>query len=191
MTAILLRWLVLAGLCLLWVAPAHAEDRATRTAQKHFERAQKLYNLGKFDQALDEYEAAYDAKPLADFLFNIAQCYRNLEDFDRAIFSFKKYLEEKPEAEDRGQVEKFIDELEDKRDAGLGKKFVGTPPPPPPPRAPPKVVKAAPFYKQWWFWTGVAVAGAGAGFGVYEVTKSGAPSTDLGNIGRIGAQLRW
>jgi hypothetical protein len=37
----------------------------------------------------------------------------------------------------------------------------------------------------------VAVVGAGAGFGVYEATKSGAPSTDLGNIGRIGAQLRW
>jgi len=157
-------------------------------AQKHFEKAQKFYNLGKFELALTEYEAAYDAKPLADFLFNIAQCYRNLEDYDRAIFSFKKYLKEKPDADDRTQVEKFIDDLEEKRDAGQGKKFVDKPPPPPPP---PPAAKEDPFYKKWWFWTGVAVVGAGAGFGVYEVTKSGAPSTDLGNIGRIGAHISW
>jgi tetratricopeptide (TPR) repeat protein len=189
MTASLFRWLVLASLCFASVRPAHAEDRATKSAQKHFDKAQKLYNLGKFEQALEEYEAAYDAKPLADFLFNIAQCYRNLEDYDRAIFSFKKYLAEKPDADDRTQVEKFIDELEEKRDAGQGKKFVDKPPPPPPP--PPAAAKDDPFYKKWWFWTGVAVVGAGAGFGVYEATKSGAPSTDLGNIGRIGAQFRW
>jgi len=181
----LLRWLVLASLTLFSIAPAHAEDKATKAAQKHFEKAQKLFNLGKFDAALTEYEAAYEAKPLGDFLYNIAQCYRNLEDYDRAIFSFKKYLKEKPDAEDRAQVEKFIDELEDKKQRGEGQKFVDKQPPPPPP--PPKVVQHDdPFYKKWWFWTGIAVVGAAGGVGIYEATKGGgAPSTDLGNIGRI------
>ena len=186
MTSTLLRWLVLASLCLVVaVRPARADDRATRTAQKHFEKAQKLFNLGKFDAALDEYEAAYDAKPLGDFLYNIAQCYRNLEDYDRAIFSFKKYLKEKPDADDRAQVEKFIAELQDKKERGEGQKFVDKPPPPPPP------VKVSeddtPIYKKWWFWTGIVVVGAAGGIGIYEATKSTTPSTDLGNIGRI----RW
>ncbi len=181
----LLRWLAIASVFLIACGVANADDKATRIAQKHFEKAQKLYNVGKFQQALDEYEAAYDAKPLGDFLFNIAQCYRNLEDYDRAIFSFKKYLKEKPDADDRDQVEKFISELEDKRDRGEGQKFVKKdepvePPPPPPPH------HDDPFYKKWWFWTGVLVIGAGAGVGIYEVTKNpGPPSTDLGNIGRV------
>jgi tetratricopeptide (TPR) repeat protein len=177
----LLRWLVLASLTLFSIS-AHAEDRATKAAQKHFEKAQKLFNLGKFDEALTEYEAAYEAKPLGDFLYNIAQCYRNLEDYDRAIFSFKKYLKEKPDADDRAQVEKFIDELEEKKQRGEGQKFVDKPPPPPPPIV---VAHDDPFYKKWWFWTGVAVVGVAGSVGIYEVTKGGAPSTDLGNIGRI------
>jgi tetratricopeptide (TPR) repeat protein len=181
MTSTLLRWLVLASLCLVAVRPAHAEDRATKAAQKHFEKAQKLFNLGKFDAALEEYEAAYEAKPLGDFLYNIAQCYRNLEDYDRAIFSFKKYLKEKPDADDRAQVEKFIDELEDKKARGEGQKFVDKPPPPPPP----PLAQETPIYKKWWFWTGIAVVGAAGGFGIYEATKSSTPATDLGNIGRI------
>lgn len=183
----LLRWLVIASL-VIGIGIAHADDKATRLAQKHFGKAQKLYNVGKFQQALDEYEAAYDAAPLPDFLFNIAQCYRNLEDYDRAIFSFKKYLKEKPDADDRAQVEKFIDELEEKRDRGEGQKFIkkDDPKPDQPPPPPPAVAHDDPFYKKWWFWTGVVVVGAGASFGIYEATKSsGPPATDLGNIGRV------
>jgi tetratricopeptide (TPR) repeat protein len=182
MSVSLLRWLVIAGLCLVAIAPARAEDRATRAAQKHFEKAQKLFSLGKFELALDEYQQAYDAKPLGDFLYNIAQCYRNLSDYDQAIFSFKKYLKEKPDAEDRAQVEKFIDELEDKKERGEGQKLIQKPPPPPPPA---EHADTTPIYKKWWFWTGVAVVGVAGGVGIYEVTKSGAPATDLGNIGRI------
>ncbi len=184
MTASLLRWLVVAGLCLVWITPARAEDRATRLAQKHFEEAQKLFSLGRFEQALDEYQDAYDAKPLGDFLYNIAQCYRNLGDYDQAIFSFKKYLKEKPDAEDRTQVEKFIDELEDRKARGEGQKLIQRPPPPPP------RTTDTPVYKTWWFWTGVAVVGVAGGVGIYEVSKSGAPSTDLGNIGRL-ARITW
>ena len=179
------RWVVIILLFGLGALPARAEDRATRAAQKHFAQAQKQFNLGKFDAALVEYEAAYDAKPLPDFLYNIAQCYRNLEDYDRAIFSFKKYLKEKPDADDRAQVEKFLDELEHKKEAGEGQKFVEKKPPPPQQPPPPAVAHDSPFYKQWWFWTGVVVVGAAAGIGVYEATKSNTPSTDLGNIGRV------
>jgi tetratricopeptide (TPR) repeat protein len=181
MTSALVRWLVLASLC-CFVVPAHADDLVTRTAKRHYERGEKLFALGKFDQALDEYQQAFDAKPLGDFLYNIGQCYRNLSDYNQAIFSFKKYLKLKPEADDRDKVERLIEELEEKRQRGEGEKFA---PKPDPVEPPPSQQAQTPIYKQWWFWTGLAVVGAG-GVGIYEATKrSGPPTTDLGNIGRV------
>ncbi|CAN5645066.1 hypothetical protein BH11MYX1_BH11MYX1_28880 [soil metagenome] len=184
MTSALLRWLVLAGLC-FFVAPAHADDLATRTAKRHYERGEKLFALGKFDQALDEYQQAFEAKPLGDFLYNIGQCYRNLSDYSQAIFSFKKYLKLKPDADDRDKVERLVEELEVKQQRGEGAKFAPKPAPVVPP---PRREADAPIYKKWWFWTGIAVVGAAGGFGLYEATKSsGPPPTDLGNIGRVFA----
>ena len=130
---------ILALLALLFaVSPrvARADDPATRAAKRHFDRGEKLFALGKFDEALDEYQKAFDAKPLPDFLFNIGQCYRNLGDYQQAIFSFKKYLKLEPDAPDKDKVEKLIDDLEEKQERGEGQKLVGKkdePPPPPPP----------------------------------------------------------
>jgi tetratricopeptide (TPR) repeat protein len=160
------------------VTSAHAEDLSTKAAKRHFDRGEKLFALGKFDDALDEYQKAFDAKPIPDFLFNIGQCYRNLGDYQQAIFSFKKYLKLEPDAPDKDKVEKLIDDLEEKQERGDGQKFVqrkGEPPPPPPVKP-----ESTPIYKKWWFWTGIAVVGGGAGFGVYEATKGGAPDTTLG-----------
>ena len=190
----------LAGLllaCLVAVATvpasafAQAPDEAARVrARKYFEKGQKLYNLGKFEEALGQYEKAYDEVELPELLFNIAQCHRNLDHFELAIFSFKKYLREKPAADNRAAVEKVIEELEAakaKRDAehppqrlppvptGHEPDGVGITKPPPAP---------TPYYKRWWFWTGVAVvAGGGLAAGVLIAGGGGGvPGSDLGNI---------
>ena len=173
------RLLVLLVLCAAVVA--HAEDPAMRSAKRHYDRGEKLFALGKFDEALDEYQKAFDAKPLPGFLFNIGQCYRNLGDYDQAIFSFKKYLKGDPDAPNKDAVQKLIDDLETKKERGEGEKFVGKQPakdtsPPPHP------ADHTPIYKQWWFWTGIAVVSIGGGIGVYEATRGGPPATDLGNL---------
>jgi len=155
--------------------PAYADDPATRAAKRHFERGEKLFALGKFDVALDEYQKAFDAKPIADFLFNIGQCYRNLGDLEQAIFSYKKYLKLEPDAPNKEAVDKLIEELEDKKQRSDSQKLVGTPPATP-------MAESKPFYTKWWFWTGVAAVGVAGGVGLYEGTRSSAPATDLGNI---------
>jgi tetratricopeptide (TPR) repeat protein len=163
-------------LCMV-VGIAGAEDRAA--AKKHFERGEKLFALGRFKDALDEYQAAYDAAPIADFLFNMGQCHRNLGDYEAAIFSFRKYLKAMPDADDRAQVEAYIKELEaeqDKRDAARFRLDER-------PEEPPPVEHGRPVYKKWWFWTAIAAVGAGAGAGVYFGTRTdGPPTTTLGNI---------
>lgn len=163
---------------------AHADDAATRAAKRHFERGEKLYALTRFSEALDEYQKAFDAKPIPDFLFNIGQCYRNLGDYDSAIFSYRKYLTAAPDAANRAQVEQLIAELESRKDQNDTHRLGLQPPrrtePPPPVAAPPA---DHPFYTRWWFWTGIGVVAAGGGVAAYELTRpSGPPSTNLGNI---------
>lgn len=179
---------LLVPICLALVAlirPAFADDPAERAAKRHYDRGQKLFSLHKFEEALEQYQKAFDAKPIPDFLFNIGQCHRNLGDYDAAIFSFKRFLKLDPEAPNRAQVEKLIEQLEEKRDVeDARRRQLDRRQPEPPPTRRSRSTTATPIYKKWWFWTGIAVAGAAGGLGVYAATRpDGPPDTDLGNIG--------
>lgn len=166
------------------------DDPALRAAKRHFQRGEKLYALAKFSEALDEYQEAFDAKPIPEFLFNIGQCYRNLGDYKSAIFSYRKYLKLAPEAANRERVEQLIRELEDKQDHSdtqrLGleprKTVVEAPEPEAASEDEPREAPSRPVYKRWWFWTSIVVVGAGGGVLAYELTRPSAPSTSLGNI---------
>ena len=164
---------------LAFVRVAHADDPALRAAKRHYDRGEKLFALGKFDEALDEYQKAFDAKPLPGFLFNIGQCHRNLGNLDQAIFSYKKYLTLQPDADNKEKVEQLIDELEQKKAQSDTEKFGLGNNQNPPPGGGGEPTK--PIYKKWWFWTGVGVVAAGAGVGTYLVLSGGPPGTDLGN----------
>ena len=180
--------LALCFLLLAFTRPAYAEDAAERAAKRHYDRGQKLFALQRFEDALEQFQKAFDAKPFPGFLFNIGQCHRNLGDYDAAIFSFKRYLRLDPEAENREQVEALIEELEEKKAEAdterlrLGKrKKRDREQPDDPPR---ETRDGSPVYSKWWFWTGVAAVATAGGVGIYFATKSdgGPPSTDLGHI---------
>lgn len=162
--------------------PASAEDKATRTARKHYEKGQKLFALRRFDEALLAYEAAFEAKPLPGFLFNIGQCHRNLGDYDAAIFTFRKYLRADPDTDNREAVLELLDELERKKEAEEAAKrdrIIGPPDPPPTGK---RDAGARPIYAKWWFWGGVAAV-AGAGVGTYLLVRDdGVPDSDLGHV---------
>jgi tetratricopeptide (TPR) repeat protein len=170
---------------------AWADDPALREAKLHFERGEKLYALTRFSDAIDEYQKAFDAKPLPDFLFNIGQCYRNLGDYDSAIFSYRKYLTLAQDPPNRTQVEQLIHDLEAKRATADSLR-----PPPSKPAPEPSIDQTTvhpptrhtgrppdrPIYARWWFWTGIAVVAAAGGVTAYELSTGGPPSTSLGNI---------
>jgi tetratricopeptide (TPR) repeat protein len=160
---------------------ASADDPALLEAKRHFERGEKLYALTRFSEAIDEYQSAFDAKPLPDFLFNIGQCYRNLGDFDSAIFSYRKYLKLAQDPPNREQVEQLIRDLE-ARTARSDTQRLGLKRPPPPPPTAPERPSGRPLYTRWWFWTGIAVVGVAGGVTAYELATAGPPSTSLGNI---------
>ena len=53
MTSSLVRFVFSLCAVLVLARVAYADDPATRAAKRHFDRGQKLFTLGKFDQALD------------------------------------------------------------------------------------------------------------------------------------------
>jgi len=93
--------------CILVAAPAQAapDPILVKKAKVHVEQARLAYNLGKFDEALRGYEAAYRLVPMPGLLFNLGQCHRHAGNHERAIFFFDGYLREaSPEAGQRTLV---------------------------------------------------------------------------------------
>ena len=55
------------------LVPCAALADSKEEARGHYREGQKLYNLGKFQEASVEFEKAYDVHPDAVFLFNLGQ----------------------------------------------------------------------------------------------------------------------
>jgi hypothetical protein len=112
--------LMLGPVQLAVAAPKRAQSRPERVdpeekqARVHFKKAERAFNLGKFADALISYQAAFEAKPLPAFVFNIAQCHRNLDDPERALFFYRRYLALDPEGPHRKLVESLIEEQQGK-----------------------------------------------------------------------------
>jgi tetratricopeptide (TPR) repeat protein len=191
---------------------AHADQQADiAAAQKLYDEGKRLYNVGKFDDAVVAFEKAYDLYRAPEFLFNIGQCYRNLRNFEKSIFVFESYLREKPSTDKRALVEELIAEMklevqrqrekqqQDEQDAQvLAKKQR---------EAQLEVLErqkqadleriererqqralveepgGKPVYKKWWFWT-IAGGVAVAAVGGIVLASSGdeLPSGSLGTI---------
>jgi tetratricopeptide (TPR) repeat protein len=94
--------------------PLAAASQDDKEARRLFQRAELSFNLGKFDDALADYQSAYQAKPLTGFLFNIAQCYRNLGNWERARFFYRRYLTLEPRSPNRRRVEDLVAEMTDR-----------------------------------------------------------------------------
>jgi tetratricopeptide (TPR) repeat protein len=94
---------------------AHAADK--RVAAAHFQKGRALFESGAFQAALDEFNAGYDAYPLAGFLVNIGQCQRKLDHLDEAATSFQKFLDSNPgDGKLRGEVQEALAEISSERD---------------------------------------------------------------------------
>lgn len=101
---------LLVSLCLCAVpGPTRAEDDAkTEEARRHFKSGQKLFELGHWDEAAREFEAAYAARSDPALLYNLAQAYRRKGEARRALDLYKNFLIKVPDAPQRPEVEKRI-----------------------------------------------------------------------------------
>lgn len=130
------------------LAPAAATaqtDAQKQKAKEHYEKATRLYDVSKYGEAIEEYQKTYLLMDDPILLFNIAQAYRLWDKPEEAVRFYKNYLRRATNAQNRGDVEKRIADLEkiiEERRRGQ------TTPPPPPvvpvPPTPPPIVTAPP-----------------------------------------------
>src|SRR5262249_31478490 len=83
---------------------AYAEGDNTVKAREHFQRGSRAFALGRFDEAVKEYEAAYELRGDPVFLYNIAQAHRLNHNAEKALFFYKSYLARAPSAPNADDV---------------------------------------------------------------------------------------
>ena len=119
-------------------------DPSKAAALAHFETAGRLYDVREYGHALEEYKAAYLAKPDPAFLFNIGQCHRKLGQNTQALDFFQQFLKKSPsDNPNRSQVEVRIADIQ------AEERLKAAPPPvtkaePSPPNAAPAQAAPAP-----------------------------------------------
>jgi len=94
------------------------DEAPIERAKALFAQGNQHYNLGELAQALELYKRAYQITPLAEFLFNIAQCHRKLGQHQDAITMYQSYLVKIPDAANKALVEDLIAESKAALEAG-------------------------------------------------------------------------
>lgn len=147
--------LLAAVVCLCAPAAVRAQGEAEKKAQAKdlYERATRLYDVGKYGEAIDAYEQAYLLVEDPALLYNIGQAYRLWDHPEEAIRSYKNYLRKRPQASNRADVERKIADLErtvEERRRGQGAAEPPAAPGPAPagayPAAPVAPTEPAPVY---------------------------------------------
>jgi tetratricopeptide (TPR) repeat protein len=106
-------------------APPTAEEKAK--AREHYQKGLVHYDIKEFSEALAEFKNAYRVIQDPAFLFNIAQCYRKLGQDVEALDYYRNYARRFPNAPNRSEVDRRIQEIERELDA----KRASSPPPTP------------------------------------------------------------
>jgi tetratricopeptide (TPR) repeat protein len=78
----------------------------------HYDKATRAYDVQKYDEAVIEYQKAYEIGGVPAMLFNVAQSYRLANQLEEALRFYRRYLQRSPNARNREDVERKISELE-------------------------------------------------------------------------------
>lgn len=105
------------GLLFCSVASAQPPEDAAppptdREARGLFLAGEAAYDRGEFGAALDYFQRAFDLSQRPQLLFNVGLAASRAGDIARARAAFQRYLDEVPDAPNRGDVEARIAELE-------------------------------------------------------------------------------
>jgi tetratricopeptide (TPR) repeat protein len=105
-----MRALLPLALLLAVAAPALAQQDAARA---HYQSGAAYYARGQYDEAIREFEQSYQLSKKPEILYNLAQCNDKLGRRPRVIEFLRRYLDEKPKADDREQVTAWLRNLEE------------------------------------------------------------------------------
>jgi tetratricopeptide (TPR) repeat protein len=177
------------------------------TAKEHYQRGTAAYALGRYADAAQEYEKAFDLKPDPALLYNAAQAHRLAGNKQRALLLYQNYLRiYGSQVRNTDEVKRHIANL--KAAIASDEQSQSSPPVSPAPlqpsrdepaahatpeqtapaiTAPPPARPSRPLVKKAWFWgvvVGAAVVvAAGVTLGVVLGTSSTVdPSPSFGTL---------
>ena len=169
------------------VTPAPAsDDEALAQAKQHFQAGRDAFDARDYQNALREFRTAQQLKPSPLLEYNIGLCFEALGRKKKAVQSYQSFLQQRPDADNRAEVEARI--------AGLERSLGSAPGPQPElqvqPEQPPvqqeqqgtlqlEPPKRSYKYQRRW---GLFAAGAALFGGMYLITVAGA-AVDNGNGG--------
>jgi tetratricopeptide (TPR) repeat protein len=92
---------------------AHADDKGKALAL--FEKSDKAYKAGKFEDAVKLLQDAYRLYPEPILLYNLGRAQEGLGDVEGAIASYERYLADAKQISDRGAIQRRVDTLKAQR----------------------------------------------------------------------------
>jgi tetratricopeptide (TPR) repeat protein len=184
----------------LLVLLAVADPGAARAL---FDRAEVKFNLGNFEAAAADYQAAYELDHRPALLFDVGQCYRNLGNYERARFFYRRYLTLDPRSPNRRETERLIDLMSERLQQQGARTDLAARDPAAASGAPasfapglqaadsrPADAGGRPVYRRTWFWVGVAgVVAGGVAAGLLlsrDDPRGSLPSIDVRSGGITG-----
>jgi hypothetical protein len=148
-------WVLALVFSMMLLAFGTKEVRAQLTPQQkqeihvHYQQATRAYDLGKYQEAVEQYQKVYEIDGDPVMLYNIAQAYRLNDQPQESIHFYRRYLQRSPEARNKEDVERKITAMEKLIEERRKAAAQVAPPPPktevkpvavPPPAPPPPVV---------------------------------------------------
>jgi tetratricopeptide (TPR) repeat protein len=112
---------IVAGLVALAAASAaQASEENMAQAKAYFGAGVDAYDQGKYEIALRQFQHAHALSHSPALYFNMAACEEHMDHYQAAALLLRQYLIEKPDADDRANVELRVKSLEE-RDERLHK----------------------------------------------------------------------
>ena len=200
-----LRAPVLALVVLLVSGPAEADGKTAADARRLYDEATAAFGLGRYGEAAEKYEAAFEVRPDPALLYNAAQAYRLGGNKPRALELYRNYIRlypTRPNTPDaRNHITALTKALDDERAAAAAPAPPAAPEPAPEPPAPlpptvpapaaPVLVaspearpaEARPLARRPWFWVAVGAVVIGGAAAVLLATRGTTyPDASLGKV---------
>jgi tetratricopeptide (TPR) repeat protein len=151
---------------------------ADQQARERFERGREAFEDGRFEDALHDFQRSYQLSGRAELLFNIGSASDRLRLNQEALDAFEGYLEARPEAPNRREVERRIVVLREAiaRDAELQAELESG-------RDDSSVLGA------WWFWTGVGAVVVGGVILAFVLLRDDSQELMTGTDGSVYTTL--
>jgi tetratricopeptide (TPR) repeat protein len=162
-------------------------------------RGTSLYDLGKYSEALDSFETAYQRKAVPALLFNIAQCHRQLGHLEQAARVYKSYLRTDPPEASARQTRELLARVEDALSrehsavvspphelTDSSAKITTSMPPAPSAVFRPEPPRDPPARQRWPVYTAVGVAAGASALGVMWALGSHSSTNELSRLHQSG-----